>query len=357
MDAKVTESNCELRLDALQASAKRRLRVRETGSGVMTLPAAPSLLSRYTEKLVTAFALLGRPASKKDEQTLAEILGGVMREAWEHSPFARVIAHYSTADNPDDGINYHFEIAKVSIGEEYDTWVKARPRPFFGANPNARVLHVARSLGKPSQLAVLDVGAADGRNTIPLAREGYATDAVELSPEFAKILRERVLQERLVCCIYTGDFLNRELAIGKAYYDLVLLVGVVVAHVRTVEHLRALLERASEVLKPGGVVLFSIFRTLHGFEPDPHLRELAELFWTVMFTPAEIEAALEGLPLRVVHDVPYVAYEREHAPETWPPTEYFEAYCAGQDLFDLPAGKAPLQMRWITCRKEGEPAR
>jgi len=58
-----------------------------------------------------------------------------------------------------------------------------------------------------------------------------------------------------------------------------------------------------------------------------------------------------ALPLKLVEDVSYVEYEREHAPESWPPTDYFEAYCAAQDLFDLPAGRAPLEMRWLTYRK------
>jgi hypothetical protein len=112
------------------------------------------------------------------------------------------------------------------------------------------------------------------------------------------------------------------------------------------------MERVCEVLRPGGTLLFSIFLTQSGFEPDTNIRELAELFWTVMFTPAELANVLEGLPLRLVDDVSYVDYEREHAPESWPPTDFFEAYCAGQDLFDLPAGSPPLEMRWLTYRKK-----
>ena len=242
----------------------------------------------------------------------------------------------------------------VSVGEQYDKWVNSRPRPFFGAHANAKVLHVARSLGglaKVGKVAVLDVGAAEGRNTLPLAREGFLTDAVELSPEFAKLLEENLVKENLPGQVFRGDILDPRLEIPTAHYDLVVIAGVVVAHFRTVAHLRELMERVCEVLRPKGLLLFDVFLTQSGFEPDANIRELAELFWTVMFTPAELAEVIAGFPLQLVDDVSYVDYEREHAPETWPPTNFFEAYCAAQDLFDLPAGRPPLEIRWLTFRK------
>jgi SAM-dependent methyltransferase len=352
MTVKSSEPGHELRSDVLKASALRRLRRKQTGKGVMTFPAAPSLCHYYQQKLLTAFDVLGRPATKEEGAALGEMLGKLMAQAWKQSPYSRIVATYETESNPNAGIAYRFETVVVSVGEEYDKWVDNRPRPFFGAHANAKVLHVARSLGAPiKKVTILDVGAAEGRNTLPLAREGFAVDAVELSPEFAKLLHENLAKESLSGRVFTGDVLDPQLKIPKAYYDLVVIAGVIVAHFRTPAHVRELMERVCEVLRPGGLALFSIFLTLDGFEFDDNIRELAELFWTVMFTPAELAEVMSGLPLQLVDDVPYVAYEREHAPETWPPTDYFEAYCAAQDLFDLPAGRAPLEMRWLTYRK------
>jgi len=358
MTVKSSAGAHELRGDTLKASAVRRLRRREAGRCMITIPAVPSLRAYYQQKLLTAFDILGRPANKDEGEAFGEMLGRLMEEAWEQSPHSRIVARFETEENPDAGISYRFETVVVSIAEEYDKWVEERPQPFFGADPNAKVLHLARSLGAPAQVAqvsVLDVGAAEGRNTIPLAREGFATDAVELSPQFAKLLQDRLAKEDLGGRVFVGDILNPELEIPNAHYHLVVIAGVIVAHVRTLAHLRALMERVCEVLRPGGLLLFSIFLTLDGFEPDANIRELAELFWTVMFTPAELADVLAGLPLRLVDDVSYVGYEREHAPESWPPTDFFEAYCAGQDLFDLPAGRPPLEMRWLTYRRRPSP--
>ena len=361
MAAMAAAQRRELDGQILRAAALRRLRCRETGTAVVTIPAAPSLCALYQQRLLGFFALLGRPASKGEAQEFGAILGRLMDKAWKESPHSRIIVRFQTEKNPTDGVSYTFETRVVSVADEYDSWVESRPKPFFGAHANAKVLAlarsmgaplaVARSIGPPREVTILDVGAAEGRNTIPLAREGFITDAVELSPELAKLLHQNMAKEGLVGRVFLGDVLNPALKIPKDHYDLVVIAGVVVAHFRTPEHLRQLMARVSDLLQTGGLVLFNIFLTLDGYEPDASTRELAELFWTVMFTPAELSAVLEGLSLDIVDDVSYVAYEREHAPESWPPTDYFEAYCEGQDLFDLPAGRAPFEMRWLTCRK------
>jgi SAM-dependent methyltransferase len=353
MIANSSEVVHELNSDVLRASALRRVRRKQAGSGVLTFPSAPTLRPYYQQKLLAAFDVLSRPATKEEGEALGAILGDLMAKAWKESPYSWIIAKYETDPHPNGGINYGFDTVVVSVGAEYDRWVDTRPRPFFGAHANAKVLHVARSLGTlRGKVAILDVGAGEGRNTLPLAREGFVTDAVELSPRFANLLVNSLENEKLSGQVFMGDVLDPELAIPKGHYDLVVAAGVVVAHFRNPEHLRKLMKRASEVLRPGGLLLFSIFLTLDGFEPDASIRELAELFWTVMFTPAELAEVMKGLSLTLIDDVSYVGYERQHAPESWPPTDYFEAYCAAQDLFDLPAGRAPLEMRWLTYRKQ-----
>jgi hypothetical protein len=165
------------------------------------------------------------------------------------------------------------------------------------------------------------------------------------------LLRDELAAENLSAYVFQGDLLDPSLELPRERYRLVVFAGVLVAHVRNLAHFRAMLERACEALSPGGLLLFNLFVTRDGYTPDAVIRELGELFWTVPFTPAELSEATQGLPLRLVEDVPFVEYERTHAPDAWPPTHYFEAYCDGQDLFDLPAGESPLSLRWLTYRK------
>lgn len=317
----------------------------------MTIPAVPGLSEHYLKKAMTLFELLGRAFNEADTATFREILERLTKEAWQRSPSAALVLNYQTQPGGEGGINYDFKIVTTTLAADYDRWVDTMPRPFFGAHPNPKVLEVARSLGPPAEVTVLDVGAAEGRNTLPLAREGFAVDAVELSPRFARLLRDALATEGHLTYVYQGDFLEPSLEIPRERYRVVVFAGVLVAHVRNLAHLRSMLERACELLAPGGLIVCNLFLTRDGYTPDGLIRELGELFWTVPFTPAELSEAIQRLPLRLVEDIPFVEYERTHAPDTWPPTNYFEAYCEGQDLFDLPAGETPLSLRWLTFRK------
>jgi 2-polyprenyl-3-methyl-5-hydroxy-6-metoxy-1,4-benzoquinol methylase len=335
----------------LHASAMRRLRRRQSGSGILVVPALPSLCDYYLKKTLDLFELLGRPFNADEVTAFREIMERMMTKAWRRSPYAALVLHYETQPEADGGINYNFKTVTTTVGAEYDRWVGTRPQPFFGARPNPKVLHLARSLGTPAEVAVLDVGAAEGRNTLPLAREGFAVDANELSPKFAELLRSALTAEKLGARVFEGDFLEPSVEIPRGHYRLVVLAGVLVAHVRDLEHFRAILARACESLTAGGLLLFNLFVTQDGYTPDALTRELGELFWTVMFTPAELAEVTKALPLELIDDVPFVEYERTHDPEGWPPTDFFAAYCEAQDLFDLQPGEAPLSLRWLTYRK------
>jgi SAM-dependent methyltransferase len=321
------------------------------GGGVMIFPAVPSLVDHHKDKLITLFGLLGRSFKPEEVAHMRGILARLTETAWKKSPYSRIVARYETDPGGDGGISYRFETVVATVADEYNEWVGSRPQPFFGADPSAKLLDVARSLGPPSEAPILDIGAGEGRNTVPLARLGFPTDAVELSSGFAGLLKEQIEKEGLPARVFQGDVLDPALGLPKGHYQLVLIDGVVVAHFRDVPHMRQLFEIVAGLLAPGGLVLFSVFLALDGFEPDQLTRELEEVFWTVMFTPAELKTIMAGLDLELVDDVSYRGYEIEQKPESWPRTDFFEAYVQGQDLFDLPAGKPPLDLRWLTYKK------
>jgi hypothetical protein len=61
-----------------------------------------------------------------------------------------------------------------------------------------------------------------------------------------------------------------------------------------------------------------------------------------------------GLPLSLVADDSVFDYEKQHLPEgAWPPTSWYAAWVSGQDVFDVPRERSPIEMRWLVYRKEG----
>jgi SAM-dependent methyltransferase len=200
---------------------------------------------------------------------------------------------------------------------------------------------------------MLDIGAGTGRNTLPLARAGFPAHAVELAPALAKLLREDAEKAELSVRVFEGDVTDRSLELPQNYYQMVLMAEVVASHFRNVAHLRSLFEVIADVVRPGGLVLFSAFLPLDGYKPDQLARELGEVFWCSIFTRADFDQAMAGLPLERINDESVLEYEREHLPtEAWPPTGWFEQWTSGRDLFDLPPGRAPVELRWLTYRKK-----
>jgi hypothetical protein len=69
------------------------------------------------------------------------------------------------------------------------------------------------------------------------------------------------------------------------------------------------------------------------------------------FTREELSKAMTGLPLTLVSDEQVLAYERAHLPE-WPPTSWYEGWSSGRDVFELAEGESPIELRWLTYRRD-----
>jgi hypothetical protein len=80
-------------------------------------------------------------------------------------------------------------------------------------------------------------------------------------------------------------------------------------------------------------------------------RQMSEVMWCCAFTRRELDEAAAGLPLTRVSDESAHDYEKEHLPESaWPPTGWYADWSQGQDLFDVPADRSPLDLRWLVYR-------
>ena len=100
-------------------------------------------------------------------------------------------------------------------------------------------------------MRVLEIGAATGRYSHYLARNGYSVDAVELIPHNIEIFRQNTQPDEDIR-IFQGNALNLDMLESEAY-DMVLLLGPMY-HLFTNEEKVQALSEAIRVTKKGGIV-------------------------------------------------------------------------------------------------------
>jgi S-adenosylmethionine-dependent methyltransferase len=110
----------------------------------------------------------------------------------------------------------------------------------------------------PKRGKILEIGAATGAYTIPLAQKGYNVTAIDLSPENIKMCRKRAtedgLEKKITCLVADA----RELGgIPGRNYDVVLLMGPLY-HLVLKEDREKAVQEAYKRLKPGGVIFSAL---------------------------------------------------------------------------------------------------
>jgi SAM-dependent methyltransferase len=350
----------ELDPNTLRDAIVARLPHRSQSSGALQLPAIPALLDHYTSMLIELFAGLGYRFNTDERSELRARLQDALQQGFSASAFSKVNIRYQSATPPDTGMNYEIEPAVITLEDEYADWTRLRSPPLFGAHADAKIMSLAKAFDVPTRttpVAVLDVGAGTGRNTLPLAKAGYRADAVELASSLAALLRTELENAGVQAQVFEGDALDPQLPVARGGYQLVVLAEVVASHFRDVEQLRKLFERAAEWLEPGGLLLFSAFVAADGYEPDSLAKQASQAFWSCLFTRAELEAAQRGLPFERVSDESCYAFERNHlSKQAWPPTGWFEQWSRGHDLFELDSSNPPHELRWLTYRRTSDSA-
>ncbi|RYZ01364.1 MAG: class I SAM-dependent methyltransferase [Myxococcales bacterium] len=336
----------------LKQAMLRRLPRRLQAKGELHLPAVPALLDHYVKIFDQLWESVGRKFTPPELDEFRTSLSARLEQAYAASSSAKVVVSYECDPAPKTSMTWKVVALAATFEDEYQTWVETRTPPLFGKNADAKALDVARSLGVPSEVSVLDVGAGTGRNSLPLAREGFLVDALEPAPALVKLLTEAAAAESLPLGVVVGNVLDAAVELPRASYRMLLLSEVVASHFRSVEQLRQLFEAAARWLEPGGVLVLNAFLTDGGYKPDDFARQFSQVLWCALFTRRDFELAAQGLPLERVADEPAADYEREHLPEgQYPSTGWFEGWSGGQDLFDLPADRAPMELRWLVYRK------
>ena len=98
---------------------------------------------------------------------------------------------------------------------------------------------------------VLEIGAATGRYSHTLARQGYTVDAVELVEHNIEVFRKNTLPDEKIT-VTQGNALDLS-AFPDNQYDITLLLGPLY-HLYNDEDKRQALREAIRVTKPGGVI-------------------------------------------------------------------------------------------------------
>jgi len=330
----------------------RRLPQRLRASAEYRVPPVPALLEHYVQLFNTVWLGIGRVFNADDLEQFRAALKLNLDEAWTTSQYSRVLVSFATDPPPQTSLSWRISVERVSMADEYEHWVATRTPPLFGKHPDAKIFELARAQGEPKDVPILDIGAGTGRNTLPLARAGFPADAVELAPALAAILREEAAKEALPVKVFEANVLDPNLGIEPGYYRILLLAEVVASHFRTLGEVRALFQVAAKLLPTNGLLVFSVFLTSDDYEPDDVALEMSQIFWTNLLSRRQMQEAHEGEPFQLVSDESVQDYERANLPaEAWPPTGWFETWTGGQDLFDLPAGKPPVELRWLVYRK------
>lgn len=319
--------------------------------GQMVLPCAPALLDEYMEQFHRLLTALGQNFTPNELTALRQLVDRKLKEGYKASPHARLVFKYEPPDQSQgltSGLKLTVTTEIASIENKYQKWLTTRTGPLFGSHPDAKLMAVVSELGNPAQVPVLDVGAGVGRNTLPLARRGHPVDAVELTPEFAQVLAKEVQAQQLRVRVIQSNILNPALVLPQNYYRLA-VIAEVISHFRSPEEVRTLLTKMCETIAPGGLLLFSTFVADQGYQPDDKAREMAQIQWSYLMTRPELDSAMQDLPLQLLSDESVYEYERANLPpEAWPPTEWFEHWSQGRDVF--PLQKTPMSLRWMLCR-------
>ena len=115
----------------------------------------------------------------------------------------------------------------------------------------------------PSRGCILEVGAATGRYTVALAKQGYHVTAVDMSEKLLDVCRSRVAEAGVTNQVRILQEDARNLShIAQDDFDAVLLMGPLYHLVEEADRTAALKE-AFDRLKPGGI-LFSAFISRFG---------------------------------------------------------------------------------------------
>jgi len=348
MAKKIRKANTGVSTAELRASILRSLDKRLVFKGEVLFPCMPVLADEFFARLTTVWATLGRTISNEEREHLRAGLGAALKYGYETSPDGAILVSWEASlGGP---VTYTAELKEQNLGQRYAEWAEMQTGPLFGAAPDAKVLQVSSTLGEGAP--VLDVGAGTGRNALALAAKGHPTDAIEMVSGFCKAMRDSAQSSSLPLRVFESDILSEQLQLEPGRYRLA-FASEVLTHFGTVEEARALFVKLAAALAPGGLLLFNAFLGKNEYAPDRLAREFGHTWFASLFSRDELSFLVDELPFELVSDESVYEFEKARTdPSAWPPTTWFESWSQGSNVFDLPLGKAPVDLRWLVYRRK-----
>lgn len=170
--------------------------------------------------------------------------------------------------------------------------------PWFDPDPSPQVVRAVAEKFLPPGAAVVDVGCGAGSNVLYLAREGFESHGVDLSPGAIRAAEQRARTEGLAVDLRVGDVLD--LPFPRARFGGVTDNGCF--HTLPLGRRGDYAREVARVLRPGGAFVLSWVAREHTGERGPrHRLSLAEVTRALeerfLFVRAEFHPATEeGAP-------------------------------------------------------------
>ncbi len=167
------------------------------------------------------------------------------------------------------------------VAQNYDNYVSAMMTPDHPCGDRATIdfhLELARTHGSRG---VLDIGCGTGLTAIPLAEQGFAVTAIDISPPMIDTLNLKAAAKNLSVrsiCASMEDFD----AVKENSLAFIARTGFL--HLLTFEAQRRSLANIRRHLAPGGIFSFNTFYPHHGFLEKAMASSLDEYSLRVAYT-------------------------------------------------------------------------
>jgi SAM-dependent methyltransferase len=333
-----------------RAAILRALDKRLSFKGELRFPCLPVMADEFSAKLATVWATQGRAISNDEREELRRSVRAALAHGYEVSPTGAILVSWEASQG--GPIAYKAELHERRLNQRYEGWTESPSSPLFGAAPDVKLMHVAATLGDASSAPVLDVGAGTGRNALALAAKGHPTDAIEVVSAFCKMIQAKAAGSSLPLRVFESDVLDEQLQLEPGRYRLA-FASEVLTDFRSVDEARALFVKLADALGPGGLLLFNAFLGRNGYEPDRLAREFGHTWFSSLYSHDDLAFIERELPFELVSDESTFEFEKAHTdPKAWPPTTWYESWSQGSNVFDVPLGKAPIELRWLLYRRK-----
>lgn len=171
--------------------------------------------------------------------------------------------------------------SSARVREQWRSTYEATPYhelPWFSPDPSPLVVRAVVEGFLPRPCAVLDVGCGAGSNVLYLARQGFESHGVDLSPGAVRAANDRAREANLTIDVRVGDGLD--LGFPSARFGGVIDHGCF--HTLPVRRRPDYAREISRVLRPGGAFVLSWVAREHtratGPRHRPSLEEVTRTF-------------------------------------------------------------------------------